>query len=382
MNKGKKSFEILVLPGDGIGPEITNEALKVLKAVSSAFGLSFDFTEALCGGVAIDKEGAPISRETMDMAGRADAILLGAVGGPEWDDLPTEKRPERGLLALRAELDMYANLRPAKVFEPLSNASTLKREVVHGIDLLVVRELVSDIYFGQPRGIDRTSEGREGFNTMRYTDKQIERVVRFAFEMAKKRRNKLTSVDKANVLETMALWREVVMEVAKDYPEVELDHQFVDNCSMQLIRNPSQFDVMVMGNMFGDILSDESAMLTGSIGMLPSASVGGKSAMYEPIHGSAPDIAGQGKANPMAMILSAAMMLEMSCQALEAAKAVHRAVEEVLDEGYRTGDLLPTLLDHRTFSLSDTVWNEAGDAVRLVSCSEMGSLVADRVRAD
>jgi 3-isopropylmalate dehydrogenase len=382
MGKTKKSHSVLVLAGDGIGPEITNEAIKVLKAVSSTFDINFKFTEALCGGVAIDKEGAPISSKTMDMAGEADAILLGAVGGPKWDDLPTEKRPERGLLGLRAELDMYANLRPAKVFEPLSNASTLKQEVVHGIDLLVVRELVSDIYFGQPRGINRTSEGREGFNTMRYTDKQIERVVRFAFEMARKRRSKLTSVDKANVLETMALWREVVMEVAKDYPDVDLDHQFVDNCSMQLIRDPSQFDVMVMGNMFGDILSDESAMLTGSIGMLPSASVGGKSAMYEPIHGSAPDIAGQGKANPMAMILSAAMMLEMSCQAPEAARAIHRAVEEVLNDGYRTGDLLPTLLDHRTFSLSDTVWNEAGDAVRLVSCSEMGSLVAQHVRAD
>lgn len=382
MNKGKKSFEILVLPGDGIGPEITNEALKVLKAVSSAFGLSFNFTEALCGGVAIDVEGAPISDETMELAKNADAILLGAVGGPKWDDLPTDKRPERGLLGLRIDLDMYANLRPAKVFEPLANASTLKQEVVHGIDILVVREAVADIYFGQPRGIERTAAGREGFNTMRYNDKQIERIVRFAFEMAMKRRRKVTSVDKANVLETMALWREVVLEVARDYPDVELDHQFVDNCSMQLIRNPSQFDVMVMGNMFGDILSDEASMLTGSIGMLPSACIGERSAMYEPAHGSAPDIAGQGKANPMAMILSAAMMLEMSCRAPEAAKAVYRAVEEVLDEGYRTGDLLPTLLDHTAFSLSDTVWNEAGDAVRLVSCSEMGSLVADRVRAD
>jgi 3-isopropylmalate dehydrogenase len=382
MAEEKKSFDILVLPGDGIGPEITDEALKVLDAVSRSFGLTFNFTEALCGGIAIDKEGAPISQETMELAKKADAILLGAVGGPKWDNLPTDKRPERGLLGLRIDLDMYANLRPAKVYEPLANASTLKQAVVHGIDILVVREAVSDIYFGQPRGINRTPEGREGFNTMRYNDKQIERVVRFAFEAAMKRRRKLTSVDKANVLETMALWREVVLEVAKDYPDVELDHQFVDNCSMQLIRNPRQFDVMVMGNMFGDILSDEASMLTGSIGMLPSACVGGQSAMYEPAHGSAPDIAGENKANPMAMILSAAMMLEMSCQAPEAAKAIHRAVEEVLDEGFRTGDLLATIIDHTNFSLSDTVWNEAGDAVRLVSCSEMGDLVAERVRAD
>lgn len=378
----RKSFDILVLPGDGIGPEITDEALKVLDVVSDKFDIGFNFKEALCGGIAIDKEGAPISEETMELARNTDAILLGAVGGPKWDDLPTHIRPERGLLRLRIDLDMYANLRPAKVYEPLTNASTLKQSVVHGIDILVVREAVSDIYFGQPRGINRTPEGREGFNTMRYNDKQIERVVRFGFEAAMKRRKKLTSVDKANVLETMALWREVVLEVARDYPDVELDHMFVDNCSMQLIRNPSQFDVMVMGNMFGDILSDEASMLTGSIGMLPSACVGGQSAMYEPAHGSAPDIAGENKANPLAMILSAAMMLEMSCQTPEAANAIQRAVEQVLDEGFRTGDLLATIIDHTNFSLSDTIWNEAGDAVRLVSCSEMGSLVAERVKAD
>lgn len=381
MNKRPVSYRILVLPGDGIGPEITSEALKVLDKVRGVFGIHFDFTEALCGGVAIDKEGAPVSPETMKLAEDADAILLGAVGGPKWDKLPTDKRPEKGLLGLRIDLDMFANLRPVKVYEPLANASTLKREVVHGIDMIVVREAVSDLYFGQPRGIKRTAEGREGFNTMRYTDKQIERIVRFAFELAMKRRRKLTSVDKANVLETMALWREVVMEVARDFPKVEVDHQFVDNTSMQLIRKPAQFDVLVTGNMFGDILSDEASMLTGSIGMLASASVGGRSAMYEPAHGSAPDIAGQGKANPIAMILSAAMMLEMSCSAPEAAQAVHRAVEDVLDEGYRTTDLLATIIDHKTFSLSDTVWNEAGDAVKLVSCSEMGNLIADRVKA-
>jgi len=380
MTRGTNGYNILVLPGDGIGPEIIKEALKVLDKVSQAFGTRFDFTEALCGGVAIDREGAPVSRRTMKLAEEADAILLGAVGGPKWDNLPTEKRPEKGLLDLRIDLDMYANLRPVKVYEPLANASTLKREVVHGIDMIVVREAVSGLYFGQPRGVKKTAEGREGFNTMRYTDKEIERIVRFGFELAMKRRRKLTSVDKANVLETMALWREVVQEVAKDFPKVELDHQFVDNASMQLIRNPSQFDVLVTGNMFGDILSDEASMLTGSIGMLASASVGGKSAMFEPVHGSAPDIAGQGVANPIAMILSAAMMLEMICRSPEASQAVNRAVEEVLDEGYRTPDLLATLIDHKTFSLSDTVWNEAGDAVKIVSCSEMGRLIADRVR--
>ena len=310
-----------------------------------------------------------------------DAILLGAVGGPKWDGLPTEKRPEKGLLDLRIDLDVFANLRPVKVYGPLANSSTLKREVVHGIDMIVVREAVSGLYFGQPRGIERTAGGREGFNTMRYSEKEIERIVRFAFDLAMKRRRKLTSVDKANVLETMALWREVVQEVARDYPAVELDHQFVDNASMQLIRDPAQFDVLVTGNMFGDILSDEASMLTGSIGMLASASIGGEHAIYEPVHGSAPDIAGQGKANPIAMILSTAMMLEMSLGAAEASRAIHRAVEEVLDEGYRTPDLLPTYIDHKAISFSESVWNEAGDAVRIISCAEMGNLIADKVRA-
>ena len=360
MAKTKGSFDILVLPGDGIGIEVTEEAVKVLKAVGDKHGLTFELTTALLGGAAIDAEGAPVSKKTMKMAADADAILLGAVGGIEWDDLPTDKRPERGLLEMRKELDIFANLRPAQVFEPLADASTLKREVVSGLDLLVVRELVSDLYFGEPRGIRQTDQGREGFNTMRYFDWEIERVVRKAFEIARTRRNKLTSVDKANVLETSALWREVVLEVASDFPDVELDHMYVDNCSMQLIRNPAQFDVIVTGNIFGDIISDESSMLTGSIGMLPSASLGEGVALYEPIHGSAPDIAGQNKANPLAMILSAAMMLEISCQAPEAASSVRNAVNRVLEEGYRTVDIA-----------------EAGSKV--VSCSEMGDLVAERL---
>lgn len=360
MTESKQAFDILVLPGDGIGVEVTEEAVKVLTAVGQAHGLTFDLTNALVGGAAIDAEGAPVSEETLRLAARADAVLLGAVGGPKWDDLPTDKRPEKGLLGMRKDLDLFANLRPAQVFEPLASASTLKPEVVSGIDLLVVRELVSDLYFGEPRGIRETAQGREGFNTMRYLDWEVERVARKAFEIAMGRRRKVTSVDKANVLETSGLWREVVMEVARDFPEVELDHQYVDNCSMQLIRNPAQFDVIVTGNIFGDILSDEAAMLTGSIGMLPSASLGEGVALYEPVHGSAPDIAGQGKANPLAMILSAAMMLELSCQAPEAAASVRRAVNGVLEEGYRTGDI-------------------AEEGSSIVSCSEMGDLVTERL---
>ena len=360
MAESKQEFDILVLPGDGIGIEVTEEALKILKAVSSKHGLIFNLTSALLGGAAIDAEGAPVSDKTMKMASEADAILLGAVGGIKWDGLPTDKRPERGLLEMRRELDIFANLRPAKVFEPLADASTLKHEVVSGLDLLVVRELVSDLYFGEPRGIRQTDQGREGFNTMRYYDWEVERVARKAFEIAMGRRRKVTSVDKANVLETSALWREVVIEVARDFPEVELDHMYVDNCSMQLIRNPAQFDVIVTGNIFGDIISDEASMLTGSIGMLPSASLGEGVALYEPVHGSAPDIAGQGKANPLAMILSVAMMLEISCQVPNAAASIREAVNRVLEEGYRTVDI-------------------AQEGSNVVSCSEMGDLVTERL---
>ncbi len=356
----QQEFDILVLPGDGIGVEVTEEAIKVLKATGQLHGLTFKLKTALVGGAAIDAEGAPVSEETIKLAADADAVLLGAVGGTKWDDLPTDKRPEKGLLGMRKVLDLFANLRPAQVFGPLVSASTLKPEIVKGIDLLVVRELVSDLYFGEPRGIRDTPNGREGYNTMRYLDWEVERVARKAFEIAMGRRRKVTSVDKANVLETSALWREVVIEVARDFPEVELDHMYVDNCSMQLIRNPAQFDVIVTGNIFGDIISDEASMLTGSIGMLPSASLGEGVALYEPVHGSAPDIAGQGKANPLAMILSVAMMLEISCQVPHAATSIREAVNRVLEEGYRTGDI-------------------AQEGSNVVSCSEMGDLVTERL---
>lgn len=362
MKTGTNNFDILVLEGDGIGPEVAAEALKVLRTTADIASLQFNFDHGLVGGIAIDEEGVPVSKETVQKAKNADAIILGAVGGPKWDDLPTLQRPEQGLLGLRTILDMYANLRPAQVFAPLADASTLKKEVVSGIDLLVVRELVSDLYYGEPRGFRTTDEGREAFNTMRYSEKEISRVARVAFDAAMRRNKKVTSVDKANVLEVSGLWREVIKEVALEYPEVEVDHQYVDNASMQLIRDPAQFDVIVTGNMFGDILSDESAMLTGSIGMLPSASLGDNAALFEPIHGSAPDIAGQNKANPLATILSIAMLLEITCQNVEAADRIRNAVEDVLNEGYRTGDIM-------------------GDGGKLVSCSEMGDLVVKAVRS-
>ncbi len=357
----KTRFNILVLEGDGIGPEVTVEALKVLEAAGDIHGLSFDLSYALAGGAAIDGEGAPISDETLKLAADSDAVILGAVGGPDWDDLPTNKRPEKGLLALRASLDLFANLRPATVFGPLADASTLRPEVVSGIDLLVVRELVSGIYFGEPRGVELKEGQKVAYNTMRYSENEIRRIARVAFEAAMRRSRKVTSVDKANVLEVSGLWREIVTDEGSNYPEVELTHQYVDNCSMQLIRYPAQFDVILAGNLFGDILSDEAAMLTGSIGMLPSASVGGTSALYEPVHGSAPDIAGQGKANPLAAILSVAMLLEISCGSIGASEAVSDAVTYVLDNGFRTGDI-------------------AG-GTEAVSCSEMGDLVAERVRS-
>lgn len=357
-----KSFNILVLEGDGIGPEVMGQGLEVLKAAGEVTGLHFEMEHALAGGAAIDAEGAPVSGNTLDMAREADAVLLGAVGGPRWDDLPTSQRPEKGLLALRGRLDLFANLRPANVYGPLTEASTLRPEILSGLDLLVVRELVSGIYFGEPRGVDDGEHGRVGYNTMRYSEEEVRRVARVAFEAAMRRRRKVTSVDKANVLEVSGLWREVVMEVARDFPEVELDHLYVDNCAMQLIRCPAQFDVIVTGNLFGDILSDAAAMLTGSIGMLPSASVGGDCAMYEPVHGSAPDIAGQDRANPLAMILSVAMMLDITCRSTQAAGLVTGAVEMVLNEGFRTGDI-------------------AGEGDKVVSCSEMGRLVTEKVRA-
>ena len=334
-----RKFKVAVLKGDGIGPEIVDATLRVLDTVGEIFGVAFEYAEGLIGGVAIDETGDPLPDETLKLCKESDAVLLGAVGGPKWDDLPTDKRPEKGLLRIRKELDLYANLRPAKVWEPLIDSSPLKPEVVRGTDMLVVRELTSGIYYGEPRGIFNKNGKRVGVNTMKYSEDEIRRVVRKAFEIALKRKKKLTSVDKANVLEVSGLWREVVEEESKNYPEVELEHLYVDNCAMQIVRRPSTFDVIVTGNIFGDILSDEAGVVVGSLGMLPSASVGDRYALYEPVHGSAPDIAGKGVANPIATILSAAMMLKYSFGMDEAAELVEKSIEETLKEGYRTPDI-------------------------------------------
>jgi 3-isopropylmalate dehydrogenase len=329
---------VLVLPGDGIGPEIVTEAVKVLGTLN----LDIEIDSALIGGAAVDITGSPLPEETLVKARAADAILLGAVGGPKWDANPMEQRPEKGLLGIRSQLELFANLRPAILYPQLAEASTLKPEVVSGLDILIVRELTGGIYFGQPRGIRTLENGeREGYNTYVYSESEIRRIGRQAFEAAQKRGKRLCSIDKSNVLEVTVLWKEVMEELAKDYPDVELTHMLVDNAAMQLVRAPKQFDVMVTGNMFGDILSDAAAMLTGSIGMLPSASLdeNGKG-MYEPCHGSAPDIAGQGKANPLATILSVAMMLRYSLNELAAADRIEQAVEKVLDQGLRTADIM------------------------------------------
>jgi 3-isopropylmalate dehydrogenase len=329
-------MKICVLPGDGIGLEITAEAVRVLKALD----LKFEMEEALLGGCAVDATGNPYPEATQKLARAADAVLLGAVGGPQYDTLPREQRPERGLLGIRKDLGLFANLRPAVLYPELANASTLKPEVVSGLDILIIRELTGDIYFGQPRGIEVRNGEKVGFNTMIYSESEIRRIGRVAFESARKRNKKVCSVDKMNVLECTQLWRDVIIEVAKDYPDVELSHMLVDNAAMQLVRNPKQFDVMVTGNMFGDILSDEASMLTGSIGMLPSASLDEKNkGLYEPCHGSAPDIAGKGVANPLATILSAAMMLRYTFANEEAAQRIEKAVKKVLAQGYRTGDI-------------------------------------------
>jgi 3-isopropylmalate dehydrogenase len=338
-----KRFNVAVLPGDGIGPEIVGEALKVMEAVGRKFATEFVATEALVGGASIDAYGKPLTDEVLKLALGSDAVLLGAVGGPKWEGLDYSIRPERALLALRKELGLFANLRPAKIYDELIDASTLKPEVIEGVDLLVVRELTGGLYFGTPKGVEKLPDGTErGVNTMVYTTPEIERIARVGFEVARKRGKKLCSVDKANVLETTELWRKVVINVGKEYPDVELSHMYVDNCSMQLIRNPRQFDVIVTENTFGDILSDEASMLTGSIGMLPSASIGSDKnrAMYEPIHGSAPDIAGKGIANPIATILSAAMMLKYSFDMNEASDLIEGAVERVLARGFRTADIM------------------------------------------
>lgn len=333
-------MKIAVLPGDGIGVEIVAEAVKVLRALERD-GLKLEMDYAPVGGAAYDVAGDPLPEATLKLAREADAILFGAVGGPRYDQLPRAKRPEQAILRLRKELNLFANLRPATVFPELADASSLRPEVVAGLDILILRELTGDIYFGEPRGIRQLKGGgREGFDTMRYTDSEVRRIAHAGFRAAMKRDKRLCSVDKANVLETSQLWREIVTEVGKEYPAVELTHMYVDNAAMQLLRNPRQFDVIVTGNMFGDILSDEASMLTGSIGMLPSASLDEKGkGLYEPIHGSAPDIAGKNLANPLATILSAAMMLRHTFNQDRSAARVETAVKEVLAEGYRTADI-------------------------------------------
>ncbi|WP_420496964.1 3-isopropylmalate dehydrogenase [Spongiibacter nanhainus] len=350
---------IAILAGDGIGPEIMAQASRVLSLVNEKWQLNLALEEALVGGAAIDATGTALPSETMALCEKADAILLGAVGGPKWDNLPPAERPEKaGLLAIRSKLDLFGNLRPALLYPQLADASSLKPELVAGLDILIVRELTGGIYFGQPRGIRELEGGeRQGYNTYVYSESEIRRIGKVAFELARKRGGRLCSVDKANVLEVTMLWREVIQDMAKDYPDVELSHMYVDNAAMQLVRAPKQFDVMVTGNMFGDILSDAAAMLTGSIGMLPSASldVNGKG-MYEPCHGSAPDIAGQNKANPLATILSVAMMLRYSLNQAEAAQAIEDAVSRVLDRGLRTADI-------------------AAEGEAVVSTTEMGDAV-------
>ena len=336
------SKKVLTIAGDYIGPEIMVEARKVLDLVNERFNLGLEFDEALLGGNAYDATGQPMPDETLAKAKESDAVLFGALGGPKWDHLDRAFRPEKGLLQFRSGMDFFGNLRPAMLYPQLADASSLKPEVVSGLDILIVRELVGGIYFGEPRGIRELDNGeREGFNTYKYNESEIRRIGKMAFEMAMKRDKRLCSVDKSNVLEATILWKEIISDMAKDYPEVELSHMYVDNAAMQLVRAPKQFDVMVTGNMFGDILSDAAAMLTGSIGMLPSASLNAKGqGMYEPCHGSAPDIAGEGKANPLAMILSSAMMLRYSLDSAEAADAIEAAVGKVLDQGLRTPDIM------------------------------------------
>ena len=337
--------KIAVLPGDGIGPEIMAEAVKVLDCLRRDYGLKIEMEQAPIGGAGYDAAGDPLPEATLKLAKQADAVLLGAVGGFKYDTLPRDKRPERGLLRIRKELNLFANLRPALLYPELADASTLKPEVVAGLDMMIVRELTGDVYFGQPRGIERRpgldgQSERVGFNTMIYSESEVRRVAQVAFGIAMQRRRKLCSVEKANVLECSELWKEVVIEVGRDYPQVELSHMYVDNAAMQLVRNPKQFDVIVTGNIFGDILSDEASMLTGSIGMLPSASLDEyNKGMYEPIHGSAPDIAGKGVANPLATILSVAMLLRYTLHETALAERIETAVQKVLAQGYRTADI-------------------------------------------
>lgn len=353
-----QKYQITLLAGDGIGPEIMAVTVKVLEAIAPRFNLEFDFQEALLGGAAIEATGNPLPEETLAICRQSDAVLLAAIGGYKWDNLPRQQRPETGLLGLRSGLKLFANLRPATIFPQLIDSSSLKREIVEGVDIMVVRELTGGIYFGQPKGIFTTETGeKRGVNTMAYTESEIDRIAKIGFETARKRRGKLCSVDKANVLDVSQLWRDRVTLMASQYPDVELSHLYVDNAAMQLVRAPKQFDTIVTGNLFGDILSDAAAMLTGSIGMLPSASLGsGKPGIFEPVHGSAPDIAGQDKANPLAQILSAAMMLRYGLDQPPAADSLEKAVLAVLDQGYRTGDIM-------------------SEGMTLVGCQQMGEIL-------
>jgi len=360
-------FNLTVLPGDGVGPEVTAEAIKVLQAVGKKFGHSFNLNYAPVGGIAIDETGEPLPEATLKMCQSSDAVLLGAVGGPKWDDPKAKTRPEAGLLALRKGLGLFANLRPVKVSPMLVNSTNLKPEVIKGVDLVVVRELTGGLYFARPKRQWQTSKGRKATDTMTYSEQEIERIVRVGFELARTRRKKLTSVDKANVLESSRLWHQVATEVSQNYPDIELDHMYVDACAMRLIQNPAYFDVVVTENMFGDILTDEASMLAGSMGMLPSASIAGVPkegtrifGLYEPIHGSAPRRAGQNMVNPIATILSAAMMLRYSLALSAEAKAIETAVERGLQEGYRTYDIMD-------------------EGKTKVGTKEMGDLVAGRI---
>ena len=355
------THKIALLGGDGIGQEVTPEARRVLEVVGKATGVSFEFEPALIGGAAIDAAGEPLPPSTLKLCEESDAILFGAVGGPKWDHLPQEQKPERGLLGLRKELDFFANLRPARCFPMLVDASPLKREVVEGTDIMVIRELTGGLYFGEPRGREEFADGgARAVNTMAYTSREIERVARAAFDVAMKRKKRLASVDKANVLVVSQLWREVVTRVAKDYPQVQLEHVLVDNCAMALVHKPTHFDTIVTENTFGDILSDEAAILAGSMGMLPSASLGGSGGLYEPVHGTAPDIAGQGLANPIAAILSAAMLLRYSLNKGADADRIDAAVLRVLEDGHRTRDIV-------------------GAGVKICGTREMGDLISTEV---
>ena len=359
------SSKILVLPGDGIGVEVADQAIRVIDKLNE-LGLDATYEKELVGGASYDANGEPLTPEVLEKAKQSDAILLGAVGGSKWDDVERSKRPEAGLLGLRKELELFANLRPALVFEALASASTLKDEVVSNLDIMIVRELTGGVYFGQPRGIEDTSDGKKAVDTQVYYDYEIDRIARVAFDLARKRNNKVTSVEKANVMETGVLWRQVVKDTHQDFSDVQLENMLADNCAMQLVRNPKQFDVIVTDNLFGDLLSDCAAMLTGSLGMLPSASLGAENnakrhGLFEPVHGSAPDIAGQDKANPIATILSLSMMLKYNLNQSELSDKVEGAVQKVLSEGFRTGDIYTN--ENQT----------------LVSCSKMGDLIIERI---